>query len=85
MNLTTVFLFAICLSVNAKSLSKQVSLFERNASLEKVYKETSYAFMYNERLPIPPPPAIIKIKGKVKDEKGLPLSGVSVLIVGQKQ
>ena len=85
MNLTTVFLFAICLSVNAKSLSKQVSLFERNASLEKVYKETSYAFMYNERLPIPPPPAIIKIKGKVKDEKGLPLSGVSVLIVGQKK
>ena len=54
MNLTTAFLFAICVSANAKGFSQQVSLSERNTSLEKVFKEinrqTSYTFVYTESL-----------------------------------
>jgi TonB-linked SusC/RagA family outer membrane protein len=54
MNLTTVFLLAICLSANAKVFSQRVSLSEKNVSLEKIFKEitrqTGYTFVYTRSL-----------------------------------
>lgn len=54
MNLTTVFLLAICLSANAKVFSQRVSLSEKNAPLEKIFKEitrqTGYTFVYTRSL-----------------------------------
>ena len=54
MNLTTVFLFAICISANAKSYSQRVSISEKDISLKKVFKEikkqTGYYFVYTESL-----------------------------------
>lgn len=50
MNLTTAFLFAICLSVNASGLTQEISISEKNVSLEKIFKEatrqTGYRFVY---------------------------------------
>jgi len=52
MNLTTGFLFAICFSAGATGYSQLVTLSEKNASLEKVFKEigrqTGYSFVYTE-------------------------------------
>lgn len=54
MNLTTAFLFAICVSANAKGFSQLVSLSEKDVPLEKVFKEiriqTGYTFVYTESL-----------------------------------
>ncbi len=54
MNLTTVFLLAICLSANAKVFSQRVNLSEKNVSLEKIFKEitrqTGYTFVYTRSL-----------------------------------
>ncbi|MBC7886646.1 MAG: SusC/RagA family TonB-linked outer membrane protein, partial [Ferruginibacter sp.] len=54
MNLTFIFLFAICLSANANGFSQHVSLSEKNVSLEKIFKEinrqTNYTFVYTESL-----------------------------------
>src|SRR5665647_1183963 len=54
MNLTTVFLLAICLSANAKVFSQRLSLYQKNATLEKVFKEitrqTGYTFVYTRSL-----------------------------------
>jgi len=140
MNLTTVFLFAICLSVNAEVFSQKVSLSEKNSSLEKVFKEinrqTNYTFVYTESLlkksksinlkvqnasidlvlemclkeqpltynivnkmvvirekaivlskvispTILTPPLVPIVTGRVKDEKGQPLVGVSITIAGK--
>ncbi|MEO5995051.1 MAG: TonB-dependent receptor [Chitinophagaceae bacterium] len=136
---TVIFLFAICLNARAKGFSQQVSISERDVTLEKVFKEinrqTGYTFVYTESLltkgkkvsislrnasleqvldvcfkdqPITytllnkrviikdkvvfpekdyvytsPPP--INIRGKVTNNKGEPLLGVSVLIAGSKK
>lgn len=140
MNLTTVFLLALSLSANAKVFSQQVNLSEKNASLEKIFKEitrqTGYTFVFTRSLlkksknvsinvqnaPIersldicfkdqpltftilntmviikekeqlidqkettytPASPTIeIIIKGKVTDDKGLPLEGATILVKG---
>ena len=54
LNMTTVFLLAICGSANAKVFSQRVSLEEENASLEKIFKEitpqTGYTFVYDRGL-----------------------------------
>jgi TonB-linked SusC/RagA family outer membrane protein len=50
MNLTTVFLFAVCMSASANLSSQSVSLAETNAPLEKIFREinrqTGYTFVY---------------------------------------
>lgn len=139
MNFTAIFLLAICLNASAKGFSQQVSISEKDVTLEKVFKEinrqTGYTFVYTESLlkkgkkvsitvlnasleqaldvcfkdqPITytilnkmvvikdkeispqkeyvytaPPP--INISGKVTNNKGEPLQGVSVLIAGTKK
>lgn len=54
MKLTTVLLLAASLSAGAKGFSQKVSLSERNATLEKIFKEitrqTNYTFIYTESL-----------------------------------
>ncbi|MCO5240056.1 MAG: TonB-dependent receptor [Chitinophagaceae bacterium] len=54
MNLTTVFLFVLSVSVSAKVSSQTVSLSETNVPLEKVFKEinrqTGYTFVYTRSL-----------------------------------
>jgi type II secretory pathway component GspD/PulD (secretin) len=51
-NFTTIFLLALCVNSNAKGISQQVSLSEKDASLEKVFKQiqkqTGYTFVYTE-------------------------------------
>jgi TonB-dependent starch-binding outer membrane protein SusC len=139
MKLTVVLLIAACLQVSAKGNAQNISISQRNTTLEKVFKEihrkTGYQFFYQDELlqqakkfdisvknasidqvlelcfknqPLnftitenvitikrkeevnvsnaPPPPLLIEVEvtGKVKDEKGTPLAGVSVSIVGKK-
>ena len=52
MNLTSAFLLAISLSANATVFSQQVSISEKNTSLEKIFKQinrqTGYTFVYTE-------------------------------------
>ena len=138
MKLTAVLLIAACLQVSAKGNAQNISISQRNTSLEKVFKEihrkTGYQFFYQDELlrqakkfdinvknasieqvlelcfkdqPLnftitektitikrkeevnvsnapPPPPVLIEVTGKVKDENGKPLAGVSVSIVGGK-
>jgi len=54
MKLTTVLLFIVCLNAPAAVLSQNVSLSEKNTSLEKVFKEikkqTGYTFAYTKSL-----------------------------------
>ena len=54
MKLTTVLLLATSLSVGAKGFSQKVSLAEKNATLEKVFKkinrQTGYTFVFTESL-----------------------------------
>lgn len=52
MKLTAIFLLAICLNTSATGLAQRVSLSEKNASLEKVFREikkqTGYTFAYTK-------------------------------------
>ncbi len=54
MKLTAVFLMAFCLQISAKTYSQNVTISQRNAPLEKVFraikKQTGYAFFYDESL-----------------------------------
>lgn len=54
MNLTTILLFVVCTSATAKVFSQKVSLSEKNAPLEKIFKEinlqTGYTFVYTRSL-----------------------------------
>jgi len=54
MKLTTAFLLAACLSASAKGLSQEVTLSEKNVSLNQIFKEinrqTGYTFVYTESL-----------------------------------
>lgn len=139
MSFAAIFLLAICLNASAKGYSQQVSISEKDVTLEKVFKEinrqTGYTFVYTESLlkkgkkvsvtalnasleqvldvcfkdqPITytilnkmvvikdkeisplkenvyasPPP--INISGRVTNDKGEPLQGVSVLIAESKK
>ncbi|MBC7422170.1 MAG: TonB-dependent receptor [Ferruginibacter sp.] len=139
MKLTAVLLLAACLQVGAKGNAQNISISQKNTSLEKVFKEihrkTGYQFFYQDELlkqakkfdidvkdasieqvlevcfkdqplnftitekaiivkgkeeakPANAPPLIAnidrQITGKVTDEKGIPLVGVNVTVVGQK-
>ncbi|MDQ2720053.1 MAG: TonB-dependent receptor [Bacteroidota bacterium] len=133
MKLTFILLIAACLQVSAKGYAQNISISQKNTSLEKVFKEihrkTGYQFFYQDELlqqankfdinvndgsiekvlnicfknqplsfSIIDKAITIKMKeetpdlnsstiapinvtGKVRDEKGVPLSGVSVSIV----
>ncbi len=138
MSFAAIFLLAICLNASAKGYSQQVSISEKEVTLEKVFKEinrqTGYTFVYTESLlkkgkkvsitvlnasleqvldvcfkdqPITytilnkmvvikdkeislqkeyvyvSPP--VNISGRVTNNKGEPLQGVSVLIAGTKK
>lgn len=54
MRMTVFFVLAACLQVSAKAYSQRVSLSEKNASLQKVFKQiqrqTDYDFVYNTEL-----------------------------------
>ena len=135
MKLTAVLLFVACLNVCAKSEAQNITISQRNTTLEKVFKEihkkAGYQFFYQDELlqqakkfdinvkdasveqvldlcfkdqplvfsitektitikskqetgvstNIPSPP--IQIKGKVTDQAGKPLVGVTVSVAGQ--
>ncbi len=140
MKLTAIILLATCLQVSAKGFSQYVTISEKKASLQKVFKkinqQTGYQFFYRDdllnkagrvdinakkapleevldicfkNLPItysivekaivikekpvmtneeknkttPALPAVVR--GMVKDEKGVPLAGVSVVVRGTKK
>ena len=54
MKISTILMLAFCLNVSAGGFSQKVSLSEKNASLEKIFKEitrqTGYTFVYTESL-----------------------------------
>src|SRR5687768_9718109 len=54
MKIILLLLFAICLNANAKGYSQKLRLSEKNASIEKVFKEiskqTGYKFVYTASL-----------------------------------
>ncbi len=136
MRLSAFLLFAICLQVSASGNAQNISISQRNTSLEKVFKEihkkTGYQFFYQSELlreakkfdidvknasvkrvldicfmdqPLTfsiaekaiivkrkesvnfidaPQLGLIEVRGKVKDEKGDPIAGVTVSIEGGK-
>lgn len=139
MKLTALFLLLACLHLSAMGLSQNVTLSEKNAPLQKVFKEinrqTGFQFFYKdgllkkagrvniqvkdasietaltlcfqnlpigfrivekaivlqEKAAVPKeinqavaPDAPVAIHGSVKDEKGAPLTGVSVMVRGTK-
>ncbi|WP_333864489.1 STN domain-containing protein, partial [Chitinophaga sp.] len=53
MKLTALLLLSACMCVSAKTLSQQVTISEKNAPLEKVFREikrqTGYSFVYTAR------------------------------------
>ncbi len=141
MKLTAIFLFTAFITASATGYSQKVTLFEKDAPLEKVLKEikkqTGYVFFYdeswleqskkvtinvknfpledalvvcfkdqpltfsivgttivlkrnqvaiqqqvNEEPSFPPP---INVKGTVRNEKGEPIEGISIVIKGTKK
>lgn len=54
MNLTAIFILAICLHANAKGYSQKLTISHQNVPLQKVFKEiskqTGYTFIYTEEL-----------------------------------
>ena len=138
MKLTSVLLLAACLQVSAKGNGQNISISQRNTTLEKVFKEihikTGYQFFYHDELlqqakkfdisvknasieqvldlcfkdqPLnftitekaitikrkeevevdvsnapPSPPVLIKVTGKITDDKGQPLEGATILVQG---
>ncbi len=134
MKLTAILLLSACLQVSATGFSQNITLAEKNVSLQKlfkqIHKQTGYQFFYEDEmlnkagrinidvkdaslekvlaicfkdLPLsysiannaitvtpknvdvvlqPQLPAINNIHGTVKDQKGDPLAGVSVIVKG---
>ncbi len=54
MKLTAILILAGCLQVNARGYAQTVTLSEKNASLEKIFrvvkKQTGYDFFYESKL-----------------------------------
>ncbi|HET6996269.1 MAG TPA: TonB-dependent receptor plug domain-containing protein, partial [Chitinophagaceae bacterium] len=54
MKLTALLLLATCLAASAKTFSQRITLHEKNASLEKIFKaikkQTGYTFIYRDEL-----------------------------------
>ena len=71
MKLSFILLFATFLQVNAKGYS-QISLTERNASLEKIFshikKQTGYAFWYEDKLLKKANPVTISVRNASLEE-----------------
>ncbi|WP_298710248.1 TonB-dependent receptor [Chitinophaga sp.] len=84
MKFSAILLLAACLQVSAKSLAQQVSLSERNASIEKLFrsieKQTGYVFFYDHQLIDKTPTINLKVSNIPLEEavelvlKGQPLS-----------
>ena len=72
----SILIFAACLQVRANGYS-QIVLSEKNPSAQKVYKE-----IQTQPDVVAQPP--ITITGRVTDEDGDPIAGVSVLVKGTK-
>lgn len=138
MKITTFILFVFCLKVSATANAQQITLSQKNVSIEKVFKEikkqVGYSFFYTDEvlqkaskvslevksmpleavlnelfksqplsytiiaktivikgkpvvasteIALPPPP--IKITGVVNDEKGNPLEGVAIVLIGSRK
>lgn len=66
MKLTAIFIFIASLSVSAKGFSQNVTLSEKNAKLEKVFKsikeQTGYVFFYDQSLINEAKPVTIQVK-----------------------
>ncbi len=98
MKFSAILLFAACLQVSAKSLAQQVSLSEKNASLEKLFrtieKQTGYVFFYDHLLIDKAPRINVKANNLPLEEavelvlKGQPLSysiiGKNIVIKEQR-
>src|SRR6187397_840734 len=54
MQLSALFIFMACLQVSANGYAQKISISEKNASIQKIFKEiekqSEYEFFYNERL-----------------------------------
>lgn len=138
MKIITFILFVFCLKVSATATAQEITLSQKNVSLEKVFREikrqVGYSFFYTDEVlqkaskvslevksmpledvlnelfktqpltytiiaktiviksksvvyntEIAPPPPPIKISGVIKDDKGNPLEGVAITIVGTKK
>jgi TonB-linked SusC/RagA family outer membrane protein len=139
MKLTIILTFAACLQVSAKGIAQeQITLSEKNASLEKVLTsikaQTGYTFFYmtelmeqaktvsidvknaslkqvlelcfkdqplnyqivdkaititvkkkEDEVNYVSPPLRISVKGKIVDEKGIPIAGVNISVKGTKK
>ena len=71
MNFTVVLIFA-CLQVGAAGMAQTVTLSEKNARLEKVfrkiYRQTGYEFLYNFEMMAKANPISIQVKDRPLDE-----------------
>lgn len=84
MKFSAILLLAACLQVSAKSLAQQVSLSERNASVERLFRsierQTGYVFFYDHLLIDKAPRVNLKVSNIPLEEavelvlKGQPLS-----------
>ncbi|HVU94330.1 MAG TPA: SusC/RagA family TonB-linked outer membrane protein [Puia sp.] len=84
MRLTALLLFGVCLHVSARSYSQTVTLSERNASLQEIFKaihrQTGYQFFYEDALLDKAGKFSIIVKDAPVDEvlsqclKGLPIT-----------
>ncbi|MBS1577679.1 MAG: TonB-dependent receptor [Bacteroidetes bacterium] len=72
MKLTIVLLTAICVQVSAKTYSQKITITEKNASLEKVFKQirkqTDYHFFYKDELLQKAGKVDIQVKNATIDE-----------------
>lgn len=72
MKLTSIFIMITCLQVSAAGFSQQVTLSERNAPIEKVFKsiraQTGYMFFYDAAVLEGVSPVTINVKNTPLDE-----------------
>lgn len=66
MKMTAILLIAFCFRVSANGYAQEVTLSEKNASLEKIFKEirkqTGYSFLYTEEMLQEASPVSISVK-----------------------
>ncbi len=71
MNITTVFILAVCVSVSAKGFSQEVNINETNATLESVFNkinlQTGYTFVYTKSLLEKGKKVSVKSKGSLEN------------------
>ncbi|MGE7777659.1 TonB-dependent receptor [Chitinophaga sp. NPDC101104] len=68
MKLTALFLLSACMCVSAKTLSQQVTISEKNAPLEKVFREikrqTGFSFVYTAKQLEKAAPVTLSVKNR---------------------